>query len=277
MSAVPGVIVASEVRAARGVGELRKIPLIIALALILVCVALELGAAGFLRGAGEGAAAVRNVEQSEAFRKLSPQKQIETREKVQRAAEQDEPPGLGIPYLALVDGILAFSLGMMVLALVAPEHLQSKLQSIASVILSFFLALGSLVLIFVALAQLLLMIGLFFAVPFGTIAYLAIWGDFPKGAAAVILSLLMALKIGAAICLPIAHQRFLTAKGLIVLILTSFVATIIISFLHGLVPGPLVSITDAVAAIIVGILALIWAIVILIGSIIAVVMALTTK
>jgi hypothetical protein len=42
------------------------------------------------------------------------------------------------------------------------------------------------------------------------------------------------------------------------------------------VPLPAVSITDALAAIIVGILALIWAIVMLIGSIIAVVQALST-
>jgi hypothetical protein len=120
------------------------------------------------------------------------------------------------------------------------------------------------------------MVGLFFAFPFGTAAYLALWGDFPKTAAAVILSLLMALKIGASICLPIANQRFLSAKGLILMILTSFVATIIVSFLQGIVPGPLVSITDALAAIIVGILALIWAIVMLVGSIIAVVQALST-
>jgi hypothetical protein len=277
MSAVPGVSVVPEVRGTRGVEKLRKIPLIIALALILVCVALELGAAGFLRGAGDAAAAVEHVQNSKAFKDLSPERQQQTLEAVRSAAEQDEPPGLGIPYLALLDGILAFSLGMMVLALVAPENLQAKLQSIISVILSFFLALGSIVLIFVALAQLLLMIGLFFAVPFGTIAYLAVWGDFPKTAAAIILSLLMALKIGAAICLPIAHQRFLTDKGLIILVLTSFLGTIIISFLHGIVPFPLVSITDALAAIIVGILALIWAIVILIGSIIALVMALTTS
>ena len=141
----------------------------------------------------------------------------------------------------------------------------------------FFLALACIVLIFVALAQLLLMIGLFFAIPFGTIAYLIVWGSFPKTAAAVILSLLIFFKIAASICLPIAHQRFLKDIGLILMILTSFVATIIVSFLHGLVPGPIVSITDALAAIIVGIIALIWAIVVLVGSIIAVVFALTTK
>jgi hypothetical protein len=270
VSVVPGL------SATRDLGELRKIPLIIALALILVCVALELGAAGFLRSTGDAADAVQNVQQSEAFQKLSPEAKSKTLESVQSASQQDEPPGLGIPYLALVDGILAYSLALMVLALLIPENLQAKLQGIVSVILMFFLALATIVLIFVALAQLLLMIGLFFAIPFGTIAYLVMWGDFPKTAAAVILSLLMALKIGASICLPIAHQRFLKDIGLILLILTSFLATIIVSFLHGLVPFPLVSITDALAAIIVGILALIWAIVVLIGSIIAVVFALTT-
>jgi hypothetical protein len=132
------------------------------------------------------------------------------------------------------------------------------------------------VLIFVALAKLLLMVALFLAIPFGTIAYLIIWGDFPKGTAALILSLLMLFKIAASICLPIAHQRFLVAKGLILMILTSFLATIIVSFLHGIVPTVLVSITDALAAIIVGIIALIWAIIILVGSIIATVQALTT-
>ena len=232
------VIVRSEIVKADP-GELRKIPLIIAFALIVICVLIELSAIAFLK--------------------------------------TGDAPGLGIPYLALVDGILAYTLGLMVLTIVMPDNLQAKLQGIVSAIISFFLALATIVLIFVALALLLLMVALFFAFPFGTAIYAAEWGSFPKTAAAVILSLLMLLKIVATICLPIANQRFLTAKGLILLILTSFLATIIVSFLHGFVPGPLVSITDALAAIIVGILALIWAIVMLVGSIVAVVQALTTS
>jgi len=43
-------------------------------------------------------------------------------------------------------------------------------------------------------------------------------------------------------------------------ILTSLLATLIIGYLHGLVPLFLVSITDAIAAIVVAILALLWAI-----------------
>jgi hypothetical protein len=222
-----------------GAGELRKLPLIIALALIIVCVLIELSSAAFLH--------------------------------------TGDAPGLGIPYLALLDGIFAYTLGLMVLVFVLPDNLQAKVQGIVGVILMFFLALATIVLIFVALANLLLMVGLFFAFPFGTAVYLGEWGHFPRGAAAALLSLLMLLKIVASICLPISHPRFLDDKGLILLILTSFVATIIVSFLHGFVPGPLVSITDALAAIIVGIIALIWAIVVLIGSIIAVVFALTTS
>jgi hypothetical protein len=271
MSVFPGAT------ATRDLGELRKLPLIIALALILICVALELGAAGFLHTAGNTAEAVQNVQNSSVFKDMTPAQQQRTIDSVQNAAGQDDPPGLGIPYLALVDGILAYSLALMVLALVLPMHLQAKLQGIVGVILMFFLALACIVLIFVALAQLLLMIGLFFAIPFGTIAYLIIWGSFPKTAAAVILSLLIFFKIASSICLVIAHQRYLKDIGLILMILTSFIATIIVSFLHGLVPGPIVSITDALAAIIVGIIALIWAIVVLIGSIIATVFALTTK
>jgi hypothetical protein len=222
-----------------GAGEMRKLPLIVALALVVVCVLIEMSSAAFMH--------------------------------------TGDAPGLGIPYLALVDGILAYSLGLMVFAILLPDNLQAKVQGIVGVILMFFLALATIVLIFVALANLLLMVGLFFAIPFGTAVYGFEFGHFPRGAAAAVLSLLMLLKIVASICLPISHPRFLDDKGLILLIATSFVATIIVSFLHGLVPILLVSITDALAAIIVGILALIWAIVVLIGSIIAVVFALTTS
>jgi hypothetical protein len=57
------------------------------------------------------------------------------------------------------------------------------------------------------------------------------------------------------------------------MVLTSFLAILIISFLHGLVPIILVSITDMIAAIIIGIIAVIWAIVLLIGGIVGLVKA----
>jgi len=68
-----------------------------------------------------------------------------------------------------------------------------------------------------------------------------------------------------------SHKRFLENKGLVLIILTSLLATVIISFLHGLVPSFLVSITDNIAAIITAILAAIWALFYLIGSIPAII------
>src|SRR4029453_18674374 len=104
---VPRMSVFPGASATRDFGELRKLPLIIALALILICVALELGAAGFLHTAGNTAEAVQNVQQSKVFRDMTPAQQQRTIQSVQNAAGQDDPPGLGIPYLPLVDGILA--------------------------------------------------------------------------------------------------------------------------------------------------------------------------
>ena len=117
------------------------------------------------------------------------------------------------------------------------------------------------------------MIALFLAAPFGTLAYLAMYGSFNRAGASGVLGASMFLKLAAAVLLVLAHQGFLKMKGLTLLVLTSLVGNIIVSFLHGLVPIILVSITDAVAAIVVGILALIWAIVLLIFSIIAIVKA----
>jgi hypothetical protein len=185
---------------------------------------------------------------------------------------EEEAPGLGVPYLALVDGLVVLTVALMGLSMLIPKALHARLQGIATLVISFFGCLGAIVLIFVALAFLLFMIGLL-ASFFGIIAYLALFGHFPRGVAAGYLAVILLLKVAFAICLVLAHQRFVTNKGLVLLILTSLLANIIVSFLHGLVPGVLVSITDALAAIVVGILGVIWAVILLIGSIPAILRA----
>ena len=72
----------------------------------------------------------------------------------------DSPPGLGIPYLVLVDGVLAYTLGLMVVSLVVPERLVGRLQGCVTLIVSIVVLLGSIVMVFVAITLLLLMIGL---------------------------------------------------------------------------------------------------------------------
>jgi hypothetical protein len=192
--------------------------------------------------------------------------------KVANALNADTP-GYGILYLSFIDGFVFYITLLIGLALVIPERIQGRVQGCVTLIVSFFGCLGIIVSIITALVLLILMVTLLLAPIFGTIAYFAIYGHFDRGSAAATLSLLMILKIAFAICLVLAHQRFLQNKGLVLLIITSFLGNLIISFLHNFVPLPLVSITDTIGAIIVAIIGLIWAIVLMIFAIISIIKA----
>ncbi len=186
----------------------------------------------------------------------------------------DSPPGLGISYLAILDGLVLFTILLIGAPLLITDRVHGRIQGIMTFIVALLTLLGAIAMIFSALALLLLMVSLLFAIPFGTIVYMAEYADFDKTAASVALSMVMTLKLGFAVFLVLAHQRFLENKGLILIILTSFLATIVLTFLHKIVPGFLVSITDDIGAIIIALLAAIWAIFYLIGSIPAIVKAL---
>lgn len=189
------------------------------------------------------------------------------------ASGVEEPPGRGIGYLALVDVIMLYTVLLMGSGLLLPDRLHGRIQGIVTLIGSIVLIIVSFVFAIIALVELLIMVALLFATPFGTIAYLALWGFFPRGDAAVLLSLLMFLKIVFAVLLVLAQQRFLQNKGLVLIILTSLLCNVILAFLHGLVPIILVSIVDDLAAIVFGIIAIIWGLILLIGSIPAVIKA----
>jgi hypothetical protein len=184
--------------------------------------------------------------------------------------EELATPGIGIPYLALVDGVLLFTIGYWGLAAgkIIPAPIFGMIGGIASFIVMLLLFLASIALIFVALLLLTMMVTLFLSAPFGTIAYFAAFADFDVGPARVTLGFLMLLKIALVIFLVLAQQTFLANKTFVVLLATSLLANVIVSFLHGLMPSFLVSILDAVAAIVVGVLAAIWALIKLIGSIV---------
>lgn len=176
-------------------------------------------------------------------------------------------PGMGIPYLAVFDALVLFTVILMCVSLIVPERLHAKTQGIITLIVSIITIFACIGLIFLTLAKVFLMIGLLLAPIFGTIAYLAMYGDFDTDTARVILAFIMILKFAFAVLLVLAHQRFLENKGLVLIILSSILAGMIVGFCHGIVPGFLVSITDGVAALIVLIIALIWGLFFLVGSI----------
>lgn len=251
---------------------LRKPLFMLALILITLAVLIELGSAGVLQSPGGSAAAFLNqMEPDVAEAYLEAQNDPERRAELNELSQGRDQPGMGIQYLALLDGITLWVIGLMGIALVVPERIHGRVQGCATAVFALLLILGGIVMIFVALGLVLLMVSLLLSAPFGTITYLAVYGSFDRSGASVVLSFLLLLKLGCAICLVVAQQRFLQRKGLVLLLLTSLLGNVVISFLHGFVPGFLVSITDGIAALIVAVLAVLWALFMLIGAIPAII------
>jgi len=185
-----------------------------------------------------------------------------------------EPPGFAIQALARIDVILLLTVGLMALALVIGDALQGRTQGIISLIVGVLVFLSAFKALFATLIELMIRVTLVLSTPFGTIAYLAAYSFFDRSGAATILGLSWLLKIAAAVCLFLAHQRYLKQYGLLLLLATSFLGSFLVTLLHGLPPRFLVNITDPIAAIVNDILALIWAVVTIVFAIIAVIKAL---
>jgi hypothetical protein len=249
--------------------SLRKPFFILALALIAIAVLIEIGAAGFLKSMPAPSSLGNQLpaEVSDAYGKLDDQQRAE----LANLSNQDRPPGMGIPYLALLDGIALFTAALMGLGLIVPPAMVGRVQGCATLIFTVIIILTAIVMIIAAIALVMVMVALLLSIPFGTIIYLIIYGFFDRSAASVVLSLLMLLKLGFAASLVAAQQRFLQNTGLVLIVITSLIGNVVISLLHGLVPRFLASITDGIAAIVVAVLAVLWALFLLIGSLIAIV------
>ena len=124
-----------------------------------------------------------------------------------------------------------------------------------------------------ALAKLLLMVGLFVAAPFGTIAYLIVWGSFPVGESAVVLALLLLLKLVFVGFLVSSQPRFLRVKGLMALLVTSVLLQLVLGLIHGFLPLVVVSIGDELWALVTAVVAAVWAVIMLVTAIPAIVNA----
>jgi hypothetical protein len=252
--------------------DLRTLFLIVALVLILVVVLAEVGSLGLLRSAKAEVGSLESLLPSGEVREAF--EEDVDRDELDDILSQDKPPGMAVPYMALLDAILFFTVGLMAVGLLLGERVHARIQGVLTLLFSIFLILAAIGLIIAALIALLVRVALFLAVPFGTIAYLAIYGFFNRSGAMAALGLLMTLKLAFAACLALAQQRFLQNRGLVLIIITSLLCHLIVGFLYNIVPRFLVNITDPLAAIVVAILAVIWALFLLVGSLLSVVKAL---
>jgi hypothetical protein len=250
-------------------GELRKPFFIVAVALILIAVAVEVGATWFLGGITAKASDLTNILSDPAFADYKSQINPADLQKLNKGT----PPGRAIPAMAVLDGLVLFTVLLMGAPMFIPERIFARMQGVATLVVSLMALTGSIAGIFLTFSLVILMVALFLAFPFGTIVYLIIYGFFDRIGANVTLSLLMVLKLAFAACLILAHQRFIQNKGLVLILLTSLAANIIISFAYAMVPIPLVSITDGITAIVVFLLVVLWALFLLVGSIVALVKA----
>lgn len=167
-----------------------------------------------------------------------------------------------------------FRLGLMAVALVVSGQVMGRVQGVASLIAGIVGAIGGVVGVIFLFSELILMVGLFLAFPFGTIAYLATWGFFPYQAAAILVGLITFLKVAMVIMLSLAQPRLLKVKALVALVLTGLLLTVVIGFVHAWIPNPVTSIGDQITAIIVLIAGIVWAAMMTIGSVQAVARAL---
>lgn len=89
---------------------------------------------------------------------------------------------------------------------------------------------------------------------YGIFPYLFSYMSFPTRETAGILSIVMVCKFGFCILAILAHEKLLINTGLVVIVLTSLLLTMMVGFLNGM-PRIAVSITDDIGAIIIAVLA----------------------
>jgi hypothetical protein len=181
---------------------------------------------------------------------------------------EESAPGLGGPYLALLDGILLWTTLVFALGYFPLKSVTSRVATIIGLILAFFGMIGAFFMIIFAFTALMLMVGLLLAVPFGTIAYLDAFAHFPKGEAVAALSFIILLKLLFLVFLALTDVGYLKAKGLMILLGISILMTWLTSFLIALPPAFLSTITDTAGALITSVIAFVWLIVIFIFAIV---------
>lgn len=242
-------------------GEVRKPFLLLAGFALMLVVLVELGSGPALGGGvagsiGEAAAGVPGAEPE-----------------MLAGVTTEVPRGNGIRYLVLVDGFLLFSVVMLIGSVLVSQRVWGRVQGIITLVFSFLWLLLTVVMALVAFVLLMVMVGLFLSPPFGTIAYLAIWGWFPRGQSAVVLGLLLFLKLVFLGCLVLAQQRFLRVVPLMAHVAVSFLVQVVLGLVHGFLPLVVVSIGDQVWALVVAVVAVVGTVVTLVSSIPAVVYA----
>jgi len=242
--------------------ELRRLPFVLAVLAMILAVGIEMGA-GWLPKVERTAAQLES-----AAKAMDPALDPQRVGAFAARAAASEPHGSGVPALALFDLLLLCAVLLLGASLVVAPRIMGRIQAPIRLIVALLILLASLRALLLAIGQLYLMLGLFLAPPFGTLAYLALWGFFATEATTGLLSVVTLLKIVLAIGLLLSHPAFIKVKMLVAMILTSLVLTVVVSLVLGFVPGIVASIADTIGAILIAALTLLFSLIVVVGSII---------
>ena len=193
--------------------------------------------------------------------------QADPGEMAQVAARQPRQGPLAVPSQALLDGLLLVA----AVAVAAPRLVRgpalARAAPLTSFLLSLAILLGGIVVVVKDIARLRALLALYLSPPFGTLSYLLLYGSSPRRGALAVLAGLMILKLAAAASFFLAFPRASSDRGVVALALTSVAATAAAALAYATSSSARAPISDALAAAVIALVAIVWAGMILSGTV----------
>lgn len=168
---------------------------------------------------------------------------------------------------ALLDGLLLAAAAAASLPQLFPAAEVTRGARLGSFLASLGILLGGIMVVVGATRRVRELVGLYLSPPLGTFSYLLWYSASRRSQSLVALTVLMAVKATACAALARAGVRSSAARGLFGLALTSLAATVVTAVCYAWAPADLATVTDALAAAVVGLTAVLWAGVFVSGSV----------
>ena len=244
----------------------RRALLSVALVLLAAVVIVELVAGAALRPA-RNANQARDVLALPGVAAMAHDAQIDPTEITQVASRQHQPAPLAVSAPALLDGLLLVAAGTMALPRLVPRRNMARYGRLSSFLVALAILLVGIAVAVKAIARLRYLDALYISPPVGTLSYLLLYGSFRRGGSLVALTSLIVLKLAALAALYWGYPKAASERGLAPLALTSVAATVAVAMAYALVPPSVASIIDALAASLVALAAILWAGVVVSGTV----------
>ncbi|MDQ1377054.1 MAG: hypothetical protein QOE15_1227 [Acidimicrobiaceae bacterium] len=244
----------------------RRPLLLVALVLLAAVVIFEL-AAGPLVRPSQGSPPEAEVLAIPGVAGMIHDAQLEPGEVTQVAAGRHRASPGALRAQALIDGLLLVCVLALALPRLVPGRDVTRRARLGSFIASLAILLAGIWVLVAGVARLRHLVALYLSPPFGTLSYLLLDASFPRSGSLVAISVLMALKVAACVALFRSDPRVASQRGIAGLAVSSLAVTVLTVFCYSLAPPSLGNVTDALATAVVAAVAVLWAGIIVSGSV----------